>query len=53
MKDYIVRATAANNQIRGPQYKPGCNGGTRTTVDRGSHDGNHDEKRKGSADDPD
>ena len=66
MKDYIVRATAANNQSvccdnkrccgdckTGPQYKPGCNGGTRTTVDRGSHDGNHDEKRKGSADDPD
>jgi len=67
MKDYIVRATAANNQIRAFAAT------TRDVVETarqahntspvataalgrlltGSHDGNHDEKRKGSADDPD
>ena len=57
MNDYIIRAIAANDQIRafaavttetvnsetGSQYKPGCNSGTGTSAYSRCHDGYHDE----------
>ena len=59
MKDYIVRATAGNTQIRAfaavttnlveegespSSDKSGCNSSSGTASDRWSHDGKHDEE---------
>ena len=50
MKDYIVRASAANAQIRAfaavttELTEEARNGGSRKTAHRRSNDGKHDEK---------
>ena len=43
MKDYIVRATAAEGQVRAFSA-PGCDSGTGKITDSRSDDGKHDEK---------
>ena len=56
MNDYIIRAIAANDQIRAfaavttetvetarQDHKPGCNSGTGTSAYSRCHDGYHDE----------
>ena len=58
MSDYIVRAIAADSQIRafaavttetvetartGSQHQPGCNSSTGPSSDRRGHDGSYDE----------
>ena len=52
MNDYIIRAIAANDQIRafaavttetGSQYKSGCHSSTGTSAYSRCHDGYHDE----------
>ena len=50
MKDYIVRATAGDGQIRAFAATTGSNSGTWKTSDGRSNDGRHDEERDRCAD---